>query len=115
MLVDFQVLYASLMGIERQTDGRYPERLPAHAYAIPLAETTRRVIIAEGLDRGLFVITTNSNGLAERRSNLLSLLGPGATEEIIDPGVDVVRERLSGPAGLSEQCREAIDRWYGSR
>ena len=47
---------------------------------------------------------------------MLERLGPGATERIIDPGIDVVTARLSGPDGeLSDQCKAAISRYYGRR
>ena len=113
VLAEFQPLYAALLGIERLDSGRYPERLDRDAYAIPLAETTRRQIIAEGQRRGLYVVTTNSNGNPERRSSLLNLLGAGAAEEVIDPGLAVVRDRLAVDGVLSQQCAEALERWYG--
>ena len=65
---------------------------------------------------GIDVIATNSDGSPARRAALLSRLGPGATETVIDPGFDIVTERLSNPDGpLSEQCVEARDRWYSRR
>ena len=59
------------------------------------------------------MVTTNSDGSPERRALLLSRLGPGATERIIDPGLNIVTERLSVNGTLSDQCRGAIQRWYG--
>ena len=111
---DFQSLYAAILLLERGPDGRYPERLPADAYALPLAEYLRRAIITGAAQQELDVVVTNSDGNAARRATLLNLLGPGATERVIDPGIEVVRERLAGPNGeLSDQCGQAIDRWYG--
>ena len=113
VIVDFQAIYAALLLLERGPDGRYPERLPQHDYLLPLSEYTRRAVITGATDRELEVITTNSDGSPTRRQQLLTLLGPGATEEVIDPGRDVVTRRLAVDGQLSDQCREAIDRWYG--
>ena len=64
---------------------------------------------------GVEVIATNSDGSQERRQQLLALLGANAVEEIIDPGISVVTERLSVDGVLSEQCSQAIGRWYQMR
>ena len=116
MVVDFQSVYAALVLAERLPDGRYPERSERDAYLLPLAEYTRRAMITGALGRELFVIATNSDGNPIRRNELLTLLGDGATERVIDPGEAVVRGRLASPSGeLSPQCQQAIARWYGRR
>ena len=114
VVADFQSLYAALLLLERDANGRYPERNPAHAaYALPLAEYTRRAVITGAMERDIDVVVTNSDGSPERRAFLLSRLGPGAREVVIDPGRDVVTQRLSVEvSGLSAQCSDAIDRWY---
>ena len=88
--------------------------IPAHAaYALPLAEYVRQAAITGAMERDIDVVVTNSDGNTERRAFLLSRLGPGATERVIDPGIDVVRERLSvDVSGLSAQCSDAVNRWY---
>ena len=113
VIADFQAILSSLLLLERRADGRYPEREPSDAYAMPLSEYLRRTVITAAQDRDLDVITTNSDGSPARRAELLSLLGAGASETIIDPGKDVVVERLSVNATLSNQCDQAINRWYG--
>lgn len=114
VVADFQALYAALLLLERDGSGRYPERNPAHAaYALPLAEYVRQATITGATERDIDVVVTNSDGNPERRAFLLSRLGPGATERVIDPGIDVVRERLSvDVSGLSAQCSDAVNRWY---
>ena len=112
VLADFQSLYASLLALERLPNGRYPERAVLDAYAMPLTEYTRRAIITGATARQLDVITTNSDGSPARRAELLGLLGAGATELVLDPGVSIVRDRLSVDGALSTQCEEAIGRWY---
>ena len=70
-------------------------------------------VIGAAQERGIDVVTTNSDGSPERRALLLSRLGPGATETIIDPGLNIVTERLSVNGTLSDQCSDSIQRWYG--
>ncbi len=111
VLVEFQPLYAALLGIER-VGSRYPERLPADAYIMPTVEYTRRAIITAALSRQLFVVLTNSDGDPTRRQELLGFLGPGSNERVIDPGREIVEDRLSVNGQLSQNCRQAVDRWY---
>ena len=110
---DFQAIYAALALQERLESGRYPERAPQDAYLLFLAEYTRRAIITGALARELFVVVTNSDGNPERRTELLGLLGASSTERIIDPGRAAVESRLSVDGVLSQQCEQAINRWYG--
>ena len=111
---DFQTLLAALLLLVRLPDGRFPQRQESQAsWLLPLTEYLRMAIIGAARDRGVDVVSTNSDGSPERRALLLSRLGPGATERIIDPGINVVTERLSGPdGGMSDQCIEAVGRWY---
>ena len=116
ILVEFQEILAFLLGLRRDpTTNRYPERRPQDAYAIPLAAAIRRFTIVEAVEEDIFTIASNSDGDPGRRAGLLRILGPGAVERIIDPGYDVIRERLSVDGVLSEQCAQAASRWYGRR
>ena len=112
VVVDFQQIYAALLLLERQPDGRYPERLEADAHVLRLAEYVRRAVFTAAADRELTVIATNSDGSQDRRAFLLNRLGRGAVERVIDPGRAVVEARLQVDGVLSSQCGEAIDRWY---
>ena len=113
VIVDFQSLYASLLGIDRGPDGRYPERDPSDAYLLPTTEYLRRAAIRAAVERNLDPIVTNSDGDDQRRLDLLGFMGAGAVERVIDPGRQVVVERLSVNGILSGQCGQAISRWYG--
>ena len=116
MAADFQTLLAALTLLERQPDGRYPQRRESQAsWLLPLTEYLRMAIIGAAQTRGVGVVTTNSDGSPERRALLLSRLGPGAVERVNDPGIDIVTERLSVEGTLSDPCRDAINRWYGRR
>ena len=79
-----------------------------------MAEAIRQTIITIAVDRDIDVVATNSDGSPERRGFLLSRLGPGATETVLDPGINVVTDRLSVDGVLSDDCGNAINRWYGS-
>ena len=111
---DFQTLLAALLLLERQPDGRFPQRRESQAaWLLPLTEYLRMAVIGAARERGVDVVSTNSDGSPERRALLLSRLGPGAVERVIDPGINVVTARLSGPdGGISDQCIEAVGRWY---
>ena len=108
---DFQAIVAALLLQERGPDGKYPLRPD---YVLPLAEYVRQSIISGAKTRELNTVTTNSDGDPARRSYLLGLLGSGATETIIDPGQAVVVARLSDTVSgeLSDDCTQAIGRWY---
>ena len=114
---DFQALLAALLLLERLPDGRYPARLDSQAaWLLPMTEAIRQTVITFAQERGIDVVATNSDGSPDRRAYLLSRLGVGASERILDPGIDVVTQRLSNPDGtLDEQCVEARDRWYSRR
>ena len=111
--LDFQTLYAALLLLERQRDGRYPERLTKHEYVLPMVEYLRQAGITGAAAMELDVTLTNSDGGAVRRDTLLRRLGAGAAEVIIDPGRAVVESRLAKDGVLTDQCGEAIERWYG--
>ena len=115
-LLEQQELYAALLGIRRAPNGRYPPRNPAHDYVIPLVEYIRQAAMTAADARNLNVIWTNSDGDPLRRRNILGRLGPGAVEEVIDPGLEEITRRLEDANGeLSDQCRDARDRWYLKR
>ena len=101
--------------LERGPDGRYPERLASQAsWLLPLTEYTRQAIITGAGLMDVEVVATSSDGAATRRETLLQRLGPGSREIVLDPGRAVVEANLAGPDGvLSDQCGQAINRWYG--
>lgn len=113
-VADFQSVYAALTQVIRGPDNRYPLR---DDRLLPLTEYVRRSIITGAVARDIDVIATNSDGDPARRQFLLSQLGAGATERIIDPGEDIVKARLSDPetGELDDECEQAIGRWYGTR
>ena len=110
----FQAIYAALLLLRRGDDGRYPERDPADAHLLALAEYTRKAMITGAQEMDIEIIATNSDGSPARREYLRGLLGPGAVEVVLDPGRAVVEERLSVNGVLSQQCRDGINRWFGA-
>ena len=112
VMIDFQQIYAGILGIQRLPSGRFPERLDSDAYALALAEYARRAMITGAVAQEVDAIVTNSDGNQTRRDFLLGLLGPGAAERVIDPGLAVVRQRLTVNGVFSMQCQEAANRWF---
>ena len=115
VLIEFQEIYATLLGIERLPSGRYPERLESDSFAMPLVEYTRRTAITAARERDIYAIVTNSDGNPERRTALLGYIGPGSSEVVVDPGRAAVEAALSIDDELSEQCKKAVGRWYNPR
>ena len=115
VLIEFQEIYAALLGIRRLPSGRYPERLDSDSYALPLTEYVRRSAITAARERDIHAIVTNSDGNPERRTALLGYIGPGSSEIVVDPGRSIVEDNLSIEGELSEQCDDAINRWYRPR
>ena len=110
VVADFQSLVVALLQQERGPDGKFPER---PEWILPLAEHLRREVIDAARARDIGVIATNSDGSPDRRRFLLERLGPGALEEVVDPGAHIVKARLSGRTGqLSRACESAVKRWY---
>ena len=117
VVIDFQSLYAALLLLERNPAGRYPERLDSETHVLAMAEYLRRAGITAARQREIYAIVTNSDGDLTRRAELLDAMGPDVVERVIDPGEDVIEQRLSRRTGgrLSNQCRQAKDRWYRRR
>ena len=111
-IVDFQAIYSAMLLLRRGDDGRYPERDPVDAHLLALAEYVRRAMITGARDMDIEIIATNSDGSPARREYLRGLLGPGAVETVLDPGRKVVVDRLSVNGVLSQQCSDAVSRWF---
>ena len=112
VVIDFQAIYAALLLLERDDGGRYPERLDGDRHILPIAEYTRRAAITAAVANEVDPIVTNSDGDLQRRGLLLERMGAGATERVIDPGIETVARRLAVDGVLSAQCEQAIGRWY---
>ena len=94
---DFQSILAGLLLLQRTEDGRYPPRNPLQdPWLLPLTEAIRQTAITFAKEADIAVVATSSDGSPARRQYLLERLGPGSTERILDPGIDVVTARLSG-------------------
>ena len=108
LVADIQSIVAALTLVRRDPEtGKYPVR---DERVLPTAEYIRRAIISAAVARQIRVITTNSDGSQDRRDQLLSLLGAGAVERVIDPGEAVVAARLSDSrtGELSSACQGAV-------
>ena len=116
VIADFQSLYVAISGDVRLPDGTYPlrdERL------LPTVEYMRKTLVRAAAARDISVVATNSDGDEIRRRELAELMGEELEdiEEIIDPGEEVVKARLSSrrTGRLSAACKAATDRWYRRR
>ena len=113
VMVDFQQQYASALGLRRDpSTGRYPRRREQDAYALAYAEYMRQAAITGALSMELDIIVTSADGDIDRRAFLLGRLGPGASEIVLDPGIEVVTQRLTIAGYLDPQCVAALARFY---
>ena len=111
-LIDFQAIHAALTGVERDpATGRYPNGSRV-LDLLPLTEFIRQAAIRAARERDVPMVVTNSDGDRGRRDQLLGLMGASAVERVIDPGRGVVEARLSIEGVLTDECGQAIDRWY---
>ena len=78
-----------------------------------MAEYLRQAAITGAVTQELDIVLTNSDGDQQRRQFLLGRLGSSARERVIDPGIEVVTERLSVQGTLDPDCASAISRWFG--
>ena len=111
VIADFQSLYAAISGDVRGPDGTFPMR---DERLLPITEYVRRALISGAVSRQIGVVGTNSDGDPDRRAFLLEQLGEGSEEQVVDPGEDVVRSRLSNrrTGRISTACKAASDRWF---
>ena len=114
ILADVTSLWASLGAKERGADGLYPIR-KADDPALHMARYTKEVAARKALEEGHNVaITTSSRGQLRRFSQIASETDSGLDVRTVDPGESVVRDRLADQKGkLSDECKQAISRWYG--
>ena len=112
--IEFQPIYAALKAQRRGADGHYPIRNtdvpdPLAALAGYVMHSTLR----EASRRDMrIVMTTSKPDRAQSMSELAIDLGiQDFSTEIVDPGQDVVTDRLR-EAFDSDECAKGIGRWY---
>ena len=116
VVADLTCQWAALRGMERGPDGRYPVREDGDpAIRSGLAAYMRAAAVRQGLREGLrVVVTSGTPDTAVRWSDVAREHESPFNVVTIDPGEEVVRERLAVEGELDPQCEAAISRWYGS-
>ena len=112
-VIELQPLYASLRGLARLANGRYPTRHGVDR-ALELAQYGKATATREAARRGIpgYVSTASSSPEAVERLRERGATGPVTT---IDPGEETVRVRLADEITQEVQpaCEDAIFLWYG--
>ena len=113
-IADVTALWVALTGVIRDaTTGKYPVRNdndPALRAALYLQATLARYTLREDLN---CVVTTSQRNQVRRWQDLAAEYQAALTVQTVDPGEEVVRERLADEDGtLSPECETAIGRWY---
>ena len=113
IVADFSRIWQAISGVERDQDGKLPERDDSWNWILPLTEFLRRAAIDEARHRGIAIVGTTSDGSPETRQSLMDRIGTD-DERIVDPGESVVEDRLRDrrTGRLSRSCRRAVNRWY---
>lgn len=113
LLADITQLWVALSGVERDAEGRYPEREDDDP-ALESARYMQSVLVRFALSLGANVaVTTSRRDQEERWQRAAEEADTDFEIRTVDPGEDVVRGRLTGPDGqLSAACDRAIRRWY---
>ena len=109
VVLDFTRIYVALAGIERGSDGRYPERVAGDPL-LPLTSAGKAVLLSMAMERQLDGFVTSSS--RDDVPMLERVTGQPAV--VIDPGESVVRARLADAVTgeLSSECNNALSRWY---
>ena len=83
--------------------------------ALAIARYVQAAVVRQALEDGYDVgVTTSQRNRVEHWRRFADDAGTAFLVRTVDPGRDVVRERLSEPDGsLSDACARAIRRWYG--
>ena len=115
LLADVTLLWAAATGAVRDASGRYPDRLAGEGLRASLY--LKAVLIGfasrEGIE--LWATTSSSEAVAVQRivDRVTDAGGEVGRVETLDPGEDVVVDRLSDSSGeLSDECATAVGRWY---
>ena len=109
VIIDYTALYAALSGVQRGSDGKFPERVTGDPL-LPMISSVKAVALSMAVERGLSGFVTSS--ARADREVLERITGQAAM--VIDPGEEVIRARLSDPltGELSPECSTALSRWY---
>ena len=116
VIADLTQLHVALKALERDpATGKYPVR-KADDKALALAAYLRRTTVRQALRTGLNVVVTSGTPGLEGEYEAIAREA-GTTFQVMtdDPGRSVVSERLAGAGGtLSDECQNALNRWYGA-
>lgn len=118
VVADLTSLWGAMSGAERGPDGRYPNRDDSDPLiAAGVAAYVRRTVVRQALRQDLRVaVTSGTPGTAPEYAAIAEESGATFTQRTIDPGEEVVTDRLANEDGiLDPQCEQAIRRWYRPR
>ena len=114
LVADLTPLWARLeidrTGPVRELSRTPPRANPALLVALYLKTTAARRALSEGLK---VAVSTSTPGQAEKWAAIAREFDAGFSVTVVDPGEQVIRERLGGEA-ISSECSAAVQRWYGS-
>ena len=113
IVADLTPLWSAVKLLERDPSGNYPERTqadPALRLALYLKVVTARRALSEGLR---VAVSTSTPNQASKWRAIADEFSAQFDVQLVDPGQDVVRQRLGGES-ISNECESAVQNWYGS-
>ena len=106
---DLTPLWSSLKLLERPFAERTQDDV-----ALPIARYLKVVVARRALSEGLRVaVSTSTPNQSDKWAAIASEFDASFTVTTVDPGEQVILERLGGDS-ISSECQSAVNRWYGS-
>lgn len=118
IIADYTAIWAAITGAQRNiVTGLYPVRTAADAVVNSgIVSYIQATVVRQALDRNLSaIVTTATRDQVQRWSEVAEEFGTDFDTVTIDPGREVVTERLkaqSSTGELLEECSGALRRWY---
>ena len=102
VVIDFSYLYRALKGTDQKLTRRVGDPIVPFVQAVK--QQALREAVSRQLDGYVTSATPGDRPLLEQTT--------GVQAVVVDPGEDVVRQRLAVDGELSVECENALTRWY---
>lgn len=116
VISDLTAFWVALRAIKRLPDGKYPVRTADDpAIRAGIAAYLRATAVHKSLSAGLRVaVTTGTPDTLGKWQQVAASHNTSFAVQTVDPGRAEVTRRLADSNGnLSQECSQAISRWYG--
>ena len=113
LLADVTNIFAAITGATRGPDGKYPVRLDSDP-GVAASLYVQAVIARYALRNSLRVaVTTSRRNQVDRWKAIADEEAAAFAVRTVDPGIEIIRQRLSEGGRLETACEVAMAKWYG--